>query len=58
MLPFKLVYSDAYLLPIGQHVVPAEKYRRVRHRLTAAGVADGGDVLEPRPANNQDIRSI
>src|SRR5215469_8684996 len=29
MLPFKLIYSDAYYLPIGNHVFPAEKYRRV-----------------------------
>ncbi len=30
VLPFKLIYSDGYFLPIGQHVFPAEKYRRVR----------------------------
>ena len=24
MLPFKLIYSDAYYLPIGNHVFPAE----------------------------------
>ena len=24
MLPFKLIYSDAYYLPIGDHVFPAE----------------------------------
>jgi len=55
MLPFKLVYSDAYFLPIGQHVFPAEKYRRVHDRLIATGVADASDFLEPQPANNQDI---
>ena len=27
MLPFKLIYSDGYYLPIGQHVFPAEKYQ-------------------------------
>ncbi len=40
MLPFKLFYSDAYYLPIGNHVFPAEKYRRVRDRLITTGVAD------------------
>ena len=35
MLPFKLVYSDGYYLPIGAHVFPAEKYRRIRERLLA-----------------------
>jgi acetoin utilization deacetylase AcuC-like enzyme len=55
MLPFKLVYSDAYYLPIGTHVFPAEKYRRVRDRLIATGVADPTDFLEPSPATDQDI---
>jgi acetoin utilization deacetylase AcuC-like enzyme len=55
MLPFKLVYSDAYYLPIGQHVFPAEKYRRVRDRLIATGVAEASDFLEPQPATDQDI---
>jgi acetoin utilization deacetylase AcuC-like enzyme len=55
VLPFKLVYSDAYFLPIGQHVFPAEKYRRVRDRLISTGVGDAGDFLEPQPATDQDI---
>jgi acetoin utilization deacetylase AcuC-like enzyme len=55
MLPFKLVYSDAYYLPIGDHVFPAEKYRRVRDRLIASGVADNNDFLEPQPATDHDI---
>src|ERR1700675_4402882 len=55
MLPFKLVYSDAYYLPIGDHVFPAEKYRRVRDRLIASGVADAKDFLEPEPATDLDI---
>ena len=55
MLPFKLVYSDAYYLPIGKHVFPAEKYRRVRDRLVATGIADVGDFLEPKPATDEDI---
>jgi acetoin utilization deacetylase AcuC-like enzyme len=55
MLPFKLVYSDAYYLPIGQHVFPAEKYRRIRDRLLGEGIADAQDVLEPQPATDQDI---
>ena len=55
MLPFKLVYSDGYYLPIGEHVFPAEKYRRIRDRLLANGVADATDFLEPKPASDQDI---
>ena len=55
MLPFKLIYSDAYYLPIGQHVFPAEKYQRIRERLLATGVADANDFLEPQPATDGDI---
>src|SRR6478736_1140165 len=55
MLPFKLVYSDAYFLPIGKHVFPAEKYRRIRDRLISTGVAEPSDFLEPQPATDQDI---
>jgi acetoin utilization deacetylase AcuC-like enzyme len=55
MLPFKLVYSDAYYLPIGEHVFPAEKYRRIHDRLLEEGIADPRDFLEPQPATDQDI---
>ena len=55
MLAFKLVYSDAYYLPIGSHVFPAEKYRLVRDRLISTGVAETTDFLEPQPATDQDI---
>jgi acetoin utilization deacetylase AcuC-like enzyme len=55
MLPFKLIYSDGYYLPIGEHVFPAEKYRRIRDRLLGSGVAEATDFLEPAPATDQDI---
>ena len=55
MLPFKLIYSDAYYLPIGNHVFPAEKYRRIHDRLLSSGVAGPEDFLEPQPATDQDI---
>src|SRR5215475_10128172 len=55
MLPFKLVYGDDYYLPIGAHVFPAEKYKRIRDRLLASGVAQAEDFVAPRPATDQDI---
>src|SRR5436189_3012385 len=55
MLAFKLIYSDGYYLPIGQHVFPAEKYRRVHQPLIKTGVADAFDFLNPSPASDQDI---
>jgi acetoin utilization deacetylase AcuC-like enzyme len=55
MLPFKLVYSDDYFLPIGAHVFPAEKYRRVHDRLLTAKIADPSDFVTPHPATDQDV---
>jgi acetoin utilization deacetylase AcuC-like enzyme len=55
MLPFKLVYSDDYYLPIGAHVFPAQKYRRIYQRLLENGVADASDFVTPQPASDQDI---
>jgi len=55
MLPFKLVYSDDYYLPIGTHVFPAEKYRLVQRRLLAEGIADASDFVTPEPASDAEI---
>src|SRR5262252_5709808 len=55
MLPFKLVYSDDYYLPIGSHVFPAEKYRRIYKRLIETGVAEPSDFVSPQPASDEDI---
>lgn len=55
MLPFKLVYSDDYYLPIGAHVFPAEKYRRIHDRLLETGVAETSDFVTPQPASDQDV---
>jgi len=55
MLPFKLVYSDDYYLPIGSHVFPAEKYKLVHDRLLASGRAEPSDFVAPRPATDEDV---
>src|SRR5690348_17446149 len=55
MLPFKLVYSDDYYLPIGKHVFPAEKYQRIHKKLIDSGLADASDFVTPQPASDQDI---
>jgi acetoin utilization deacetylase AcuC-like enzyme len=55
MLPFKLIYSDDYYLPIGSHVFPAEKYKCVHDRLLATGAAAPSDFITPRPATDEDI---
>src|SRR5215471_16948528 len=55
MLPFKLIYSDDYYLPIGAHVFPAEKYRHIHRRLIDSGVVEPADFVTPQPASDQDI---
>jgi acetoin utilization deacetylase AcuC-like enzyme len=58
VLPFKLIYTDDYFLPIGLHVFPAEKYRMVYERLLATGVAEKSDFLAPQPASAEDVRLV
>jgi acetoin utilization deacetylase AcuC-like enzyme len=55
MLPFKLVYSERYFLPIGEHIFHADKYRLIRERLLRERVAEEGDFLAPQPASESDI---
>jgi len=58
MFPFKLIYSDDYRLPIGQHVFPAEKYRLIKERLVADHIATPDDFLTPQPASDDDVRLV
>src|ERR1700757_4618715 len=55
MLPFKLVYSNGYYLPIGAHVFPAEKYRLIHQRLLETGFPEPQDFVEPKPASDEDV---
>ena len=55
MLPFKLVYSEKYFLPIGEHVFRADKFRLIRERLLQQQVADESDFVTPEPASESDV---
>jgi acetoin utilization deacetylase AcuC-like enzyme len=55
MLPFKLIYSHDYYLPIGAHVFPAEKYRLIHKQLLESGLAEPKDFITPKPAQDEDI---
>lgn len=55
MLPFKLVYSDDYYLPIGAHVFPAEKYRLIHKHLLEMSAAEPSDFVTPQPASDEDV---
>ena len=55
MLPFKLVYSDAYDLNLGQHVFQAQKYRLIHDRLLRERFAEPADFVAPEPASGEDL---
>ena len=55
MLPFKLVYSEHYRLPLGDHVFPSQKYDLVRKELLAEAIAAPGDFVTPQPATEEDV---
>lgn len=51
----KIVYSDGYFLPLGEHVFPAVKYRLVRERLLEEEVVSDEDFMEPVAASREDL---
>src|SRR5271167_4134071 len=55
MLPFKLVYSEKYFLPIGEHIFRADKFRLIRERLLQQAVVAEGDFISPQPASEADV---
>jgi acetoin utilization deacetylase AcuC-like enzyme len=55
MLSFKLVYSDAYDLNLGQHVFQAQKYRLIHDRLLRERFAEPSDFVTPEPAADEDL---
>lgn len=58
MLPFKLVYSDGYYLPIGAHVFPATKYRQIVERLRKENIVAEADFAVPEPVTDDDVRLV
>jgi len=58
MLPFKLVYHDAYDLNLGPHVFPSQKFRLIAEKLRADGIASADDFLLPEPASDSDILRV
>ena len=55
---FKFVYSDAYwMIDLGSHVFPIQKYRLVYEQLLSLGVRKE-DFLEPQPASDADVELV
>ncbi len=58
MFPFPLVYSEDYIVDLGDHVFPAVKYRLVRERLLSDKTASAGDFIEPAPIGDEDVLRV
>ncbi len=54
----KFIYSDKYHIDIGPHVFPTIKYKLVKERLLAEGLAKEDDFIEPKEPDLDDIRLI
>jgi acetoin utilization deacetylase AcuC-like enzyme len=55
MLPFRLIYHEAYDLHFGDHVFVSQKYKLVRARLLRDGIALHEDFEEPAEAPEEDL---
>lgn len=53
-----LYYSDGYFADIGTHVFPMLKFRLIRDRLLAMGVATQADFIEPATATDDDAHLV
>jgi acetoin utilization deacetylase AcuC-like enzyme len=58
MLPFKLIYHDAYDLNLGPHVFPSQKFRLIAKKLKNDDIAQDADFLRPDPADDTDILRV
>ena len=53
-----MFYSPRYRIDIGLHVFPTDKYQRVHDRLIETGVITPADVVEPEPAEWDDLALV
>lgn len=58
MLPFPLIYAEAYDLNFGDHVFQAAKYRLIRELLLRRGVAAPEDFSAPQPATREQLLTV
>lgn len=58
MLPFSLVYSDRFYLPLGGHVFPGEKYRLIHERLLDTRAAAESDFVTPKTIAMDDVLRV
>lgn len=58
MLPFSLIYSDGFYLPLGNHVFPGEKYRLIHERLLETHAATSSDFIAPPSIAIDDVLRV
>lgn len=58
MLPFKVIYHEGYDLNLGTHVFPSQKFRLIKEKLIADGIAVPEDILAPEPADDEDVLRV
>jgi acetoin utilization deacetylase AcuC-like enzyme len=58
MLPFSLVYREDFYLPMGAHVFPGLKYKRVHERLLETHVASSQDFVYCEPIQVEDLARV
>jgi acetoin utilization deacetylase AcuC-like enzyme len=58
MLPFKLVYHEGYVLNLGAHIFPSQKFRLIAEQLKKQGIAEEQDFLRPEVASDEDLLRV
>lgn len=59
MTDYKLFYSPYYYADIGEgHVFPIRKFELVRDKLLEEGTLTPDEIVEPKPANVEDVRLV
>ena len=58
MLPFKVIYHEGYDLNLGTHVFPSQKFRLIKEKLLADGIAAPENILAPEPAGDEDVLRV
>jgi acetoin utilization deacetylase AcuC-like enzyme len=58
MMPFKVIYHEGYDLNLSAHVFPSQKFRLIKEKLVADGIAAHADILAPEPAEDEDVLRV
>ncbi|HXU47809.1 MAG TPA: histone deacetylase, partial [Candidatus Binatia bacterium] len=58
MLPFKAIYHETYDLNLGTHVFPSQKFRLIKEKLLADGIAAPEDIIAPETAGDEDVLRV